>query len=210
MSLKLQLLGKLRCDANLRYLYTGVQNRRGRPRKYDGKVALNDLQRFTFVETVQPDIDLCTAREIAGESIFPATLSRVWHVSLKREIRLAYLIDRRHPHRVRTCLLFSNDVALDPKQIYQFYQLRFQIEFIFRDAKQFTGLEDCQARDALSVGVSFQCQSYRTQSGEVRRASAASKSGTVCVLHGKCQTPCSQSTLTRTIYSQLRPGAECN
>lgn len=141
VSLKLQMVGKLRCDANLRYLYTGVQPRRGRPRKYDRKVALNDLQRFTFVETVQPDIDLCTAR--------------VWHVSLKREIRLAYLIDRRHPHRVRTCLLFSTDVAQDPKQIYQFYQLRFQIEFIFRDAKQFTGLEDCQARDGLKLEFHF-------------------------------------------------------
>lgn len=97
VSLKLQMVGKLRCDANRRYLYTGVQNRRGRPRKYDGKVALNDFQRFTFGETVQPDIDLCTAREIAGEILSPATLSRVWHVSLKREIRLAYLIDRRHP-----------------------------------------------------------------------------------------------------------------
>jgi hypothetical protein len=26
------------------------------------------------------------------------------------------------------------------------YRLRFQIEFLYRDAKQFTGLNDCQAR----------------------------------------------------------------
>jgi hypothetical protein len=29
--------------------------------------------------------------------------------------------------------------------------LRFHIEFLFRDAKQFTGLQDCQARDSLKL-----------------------------------------------------------
>ena len=139
--LKLDVISKLRGDANLRYLYTGVQKRRGRPRKYDGKVDLQDLTRFTFVETVQPQVDLYTAR--------------LWHVSLKREIRVVYLIDRRLPNRVRTCLLFSTDVEQDPKQIYQFYKLRFQIEFLFRDAKQFTGLSDCQARDLLKLDFHF-------------------------------------------------------
>jgi hypothetical protein len=141
VSLKLQVVSKLRCDANLRYLYAGEQKRRGRPRKYDGKVDLTDLTRFTWVRTVQPDVDLYTAI--------------VWHVSLKRAIRVAYLVDRRHPNRSRTCLLFSTDVEQDPQQIYQFYKLRFQIEFIFRDAKQFTGLEDCQARDALKLEFHF-------------------------------------------------------
>ncbi|WP_073074337.1 transposase [Phormidesmis priestleyi] len=80
---------------------------------------------------------------------------RVWHVSLKREIRVVYLIDRRLPNRVRTCLLFSTDVEQDPKQIVQFYKLRFGIEFLFRDAKQFTGLSDCQARDLLKLDFHF-------------------------------------------------------
>ena len=30
--------------------------------------------------------------------------------------------------------------------IYRYYKARFQIEFLFRDAKQFTGLTHCQAR----------------------------------------------------------------
>lgn len=40
-------------------------------------------------------------------------------------------------------------------QIYQDYKLRFQIEFIFRDAKPFTGLEDCQARTAQKLEFHF-------------------------------------------------------
>jgi len=114
IDLKLQVISKLRCDANLQFLYSGVQKQRGRPRKYAGKVDLSDLSRFTFVGTVQPDVDLYT--------------TIVWHVSLKRSIRVAYLIDRRHSTRVRTCLLFSTDVEQDPMQIYHYYKLRFQIE----------------------------------------------------------------------------------
>ena len=88
---QLDVISKLRCDANLRYLYTGKQKTRGRPRKYDGKVDLTDLSRFTSVQSLQPDVELYT--------------QRVWHVSLKREIRVARFIDRRSPHRVGTCLL---------------------------------------------------------------------------------------------------------
>lgn len=35
------------------------------------------------------------------------------------------------------------------------YTLRFQIEFLFRDAKQFTGLSDCQARDSVKLEFHF-------------------------------------------------------
>lgn len=141
VDLKLHVISKLRCDANLQFLYTGEQKRRGRPRKYAGKVDLADLSRFTWVETLKPDVDLYTAV--------------VWHVSLKRALRVAYLVDRCHATRVRTCLLFSTDVEQDPVQIVQYYKLRFQIEFTFRDAKQFTGLEDCQARDAQKLAFHF-------------------------------------------------------
>ncbi len=44
-------------------------------------------------------------------------------------------------------MLASTDVELDARLITKYYQLRFQIEFIFRDAKQFMGLNDSQARD---------------------------------------------------------------
>ena len=39
-------------------------------------------------------------------------------------------------------LLFSSDLALDAETLIDSYALRFQIEFNFRDAKQFWGLED--------------------------------------------------------------------
>jgi len=79
----------------------------------------------------------------------------VWSLSLKRKIRLAYLLDSRNPSRTGQVLLFSTDINVDPKLILTFYKARFQIEFIFRDPKQFTGLADCQARDFTKLDFHF-------------------------------------------------------
>ena len=48
--------------------------------------------------------------------------------------------------KVGHALLFSTDLSLDAKQVVAYYKARFQIEFLFRDGKQHTGLMDCQAR----------------------------------------------------------------
>ena len=39
-------------------------------------------------------------------------------------------------------ILFSSDLDLDYEKLIDYYKLRFQIEFNFRDAKQYWGLED--------------------------------------------------------------------
>ena len=140
-ALNLDVVGKLRCDADLRYVYEGAQKPRGRHRKYDGKVDLIDLSRMTLVREVEPHLHLYTVV--------------VWVLSLKRQVRLAYLLDSRNPERTGQILLFSTDINLDASEILCFYKARFQIEFIFRDAKQFTGLTDCQARDLTKLDFHF-------------------------------------------------------
>ena len=52
-------------------------------------------------------------------------------------------------------VLASTDLNLDARLIVQYYQLRFQIEFLFRDAKQFTGLNHCQARAEEKLDFHF-------------------------------------------------------
>lgn len=139
--LDLQVIGKLRSDANLRYLYTGAQKPRGAKRKYDGKVNLSDLGRLTHVRQLEPQLNLYT--------------TVVWHVSLKRQIRLACLVDTRKASKIGMALLFSTDIELDAERILGYYKARFQIEFIFRDAKQFTGLCDAQTRDPKKLDFHF-------------------------------------------------------
>jgi hypothetical protein len=47
--------------------------------------------------------------------------------------------------------LFSTDLTLSGRDIVRFYRARFQIEFLFRDAKGSLGLNDCQARNSKAL-----------------------------------------------------------
>ena len=44
---------------------------------------------------------------------------------------------------------------MSAKDITEYYRTRFQIEFCFRDSKQFTELNDCQARDLRKLDFAF-------------------------------------------------------
>ena len=136
VQLGLHVIGKLRCDANLKFLYDGPYSGRGARRRYDGKVNLKDHRRFQVVERLEAGVVLYTA--VVGS------------VSLKRKVRLAYLL-KEHPGRRRYGVLFSTDVEIAPTFLYRCYAARFQIEFVFRDARQYTGLADCQARSPEAI-----------------------------------------------------------
>jgi len=139
IALGLHSVGKLRCDANLRYLYHGPQKPCGRPKRYNGKVRFNDLSRFELAA-----ID-------GKQRVYTAVVNSV---SLKRDIRIAYIV-KQDGNRISTALLFCTDINLPATEIYRYYKARFQIEFLFRDAKQFTGLLDCQARCEQSLHFHF-------------------------------------------------------
>ena len=139
-NLNLEAIGKLRRDANLRYLYRGGYSGRGRPRKYEGKVDLTDYRNFELVTQISDSLALYTAL--------------VWSINLKRLIRICYLLNNSGSNS-SYAVLFCTDVKLDPYSIYLYYKARFQIEFVFRDSKQFTGLADCQARDLTKLDFHF-------------------------------------------------------
>lgn len=92
-------------------VYTGVQKPRGRHRKCDGKVDLTDVSRLSLVRDLEPNLLLYDVV--------------VWSLSLKRKVRLAYLLNCREPKRVSRVLLFSTDIHLDTSDILDFYKARF-------------------------------------------------------------------------------------
>lgn len=141
-ALALHTIGKLRCDANMRFFYTGPKRARGQGRQktYAGKVNWQDLRDFDWVSSEE------------GIDLYTQVLN---HRSLKRTLRVVVVLDQRDPKHPRYALLFSTDLTLSAQAIYRAYKARFQIEFIFRDAKQFTGLTDCQARDADRLNFHF-------------------------------------------------------
>jgi hypothetical protein len=133
-ALNLELISKLRRDADLRYLYEGPDGGRGRPKRYNGKVDLSRRDRFTAVGSPDPDLILETAV--------------VYAPRLRRRLRLVVVT---HRHTRGLAVLFSTDLDLDPVTLYRYYVARFQIEFLFRDSKQFAGLTHCQARDVNAL-----------------------------------------------------------
>jgi hypothetical protein len=140
----LQVITKLRCDADLRFLYTGErEKRRGRPRLYDGKVKFADLSRFESLGTVEQAEHL---------HLYTAV---VYHVRLKRRFRVVVVVSRRDTDKPRYIVLGTTDTELDGGEVVRLYSARFQIEFLFRDAKQFTGLSDCQARNQQALDFHF-------------------------------------------------------
>ncbi len=144
VALKLHPITKLRADADCRFLYTGPHpKRRGAQRKYDGKVNFQDLQRFE---------NLGTLEERAHSHLYTAL---VWHVSLKRKLRVVVLVNRKDPAKPRYIVLASTALELDGHTLVEYYVARFQIEFLFRDSKQFTGLADCQSRAAAVLDFHF-------------------------------------------------------
>lgn len=140
--LDLHQIGKLRCDANMRFLYTGPKREHGsgRQKVYDGKINWQDLSRFDYIDTQD------------GIAIYSLVAN---HVSLKRNVKVVVLLDETDQDKKKYALLFSTDTDLSAKTIVRYYKARFQIEFIFRDAKQFTGLCDCQVRDKQRLDFHF-------------------------------------------------------
>lgn len=55
----------------------------------------------------------------------------------------------------RSFIFFSTDIELSALDMLRYYQARFQIEFLFRDAKNFTGLCDSQARSSEALHNHF-------------------------------------------------------
>jgi IS4 transposase len=78
----------------------------------------------------------------------------LYHASLERIIKIV-AVRYIHKDTIGTALLFSTDLELDAFEIFCYYKARFQIEFVFRDAKQHVGLGDCQSRNKESISFHF-------------------------------------------------------
>ena len=134
------LVSRLRNDAALFYLYQGERTgKRGRPKKFDGKIDFNnlDLGRMTEVNI-----------GIKGEKAYEMVAHSK---ALGRDIKLVVHMLKDGSHR----LYFSTDTEMSGIDVFDIYRTRFQIEFCFRDGHQFTGLRDCQARDEKRLDFAF-------------------------------------------------------
>lgn len=130
------LITRLRSDSNLRYLYRGPRKEGpGAPKQYDGKIDWNDQDAlFHRFEEVAPPSDQPQVRVLTTVAHSP---------HFRRKLRVVVLLD---PRTERYVVLCSTDTGQPAEQIVRYYRLRYQIEFVIREAKQHTGLVHCQAR----------------------------------------------------------------
>jgi len=128
----LHLISKLRYDAALYFPYLGAYKGCGRPRKYGKKVDYDNLpQQYLKKVSVEDDIQT---------RIYQATLLHK-HFTQALNVVIILKINLKTGKRSHV-VLFSSDLELAYDLLIDYYSLRFQIEFNFRDAKQYWGLED--------------------------------------------------------------------
>lgn len=72
-------------------------------------------------------------------------------ISLERNVRLVIWINQQG----KTKLFFSTDTEMSGVDVVEYYRTRFQIEFVFRNCKEFTGLCDSQARNRKKIHFAF-------------------------------------------------------
>ena len=122
----------MRQDAALYFAYDGDKPRRGPTPRYGEKLDYKHLPASCLSQTrYEGDYRIDTYQMTLYHKDYPDLLNVV-------VVAKTHLKTGKHGHVV----LFSTDGDLTAKQIVDYYSLRFQIEFNFRDAKQHWGLED--------------------------------------------------------------------
>lgn len=133
--LGLHPIGKLPRNAHLRYRYPGSPARRGRTRLYDGLFPCPDLSRRTRTDRTDDEVTLYHG------VLHPRTFHR-W-------LQVVYVLPRGASLKATEgTLLFSPDETVASETRYHLYRARFQMAFLFWDAKQHLGLNHGQARSA--------------------------------------------------------------
>jgi putative transposase len=131
----LNIISKFKSNAHLILPFQGSQSGLGRPKTLGDKVDLDTINEKFYIKTIKDQSSNVSSRVYQFEGFTPKIAGK--------KLNIVVLI---HTHlltkRVSRTILFSNDLTLDAETIIDYYSLRFQIEFDFRDAKQFYGLAD--------------------------------------------------------------------
>ena len=128
----LQFISKLRWDAALYEPFTGPYRGRGPHPKYGDRVNVCNMKK----KYLKSD----KAEEGVRTQIYQATLlNKEFAFPLQIVVILKTDLNTQAQAHV---ILFSTDLELSYEKIIDYYSLRFQIEFNFRDAKQYWGLDD--------------------------------------------------------------------
>jgi putative transposase len=128
----LHLISKLRDNSALYVPYEGPYLGRGPHRKYGQKLDYHHMP-CAYLKSTSIDKEIKT-------QIYQMSL---WHKRFADLLNIVVIV-KTHLTTNQTAhvVLFSSDLNLEYEPLIDYYRLRFQLEFNFRDAKQYWGLED--------------------------------------------------------------------
>jgi putative transposase len=128
----LHLISKLRYNAALYPAFAGEHNRPGTKPKFGTKIDGRQME-AKYLKATSTQDNLRT--DIYQGQFYNKEFAFALNVVILLKTNLA---TQAQAH----VILFSTDLELTYDKIVKFYSLRYQIEFNFRDAKQYWGLED--------------------------------------------------------------------
>jgi putative transposase len=137
----LHLVSKLRHNSALYFPYAGPYAGRGPHRKYGKKLDYRNVP-SAYLQATSIDEEIET-------NMYQLAL---WHKKFAEMLNVVVIVKTNlQTHKTAHVVLFSSDLTLGYAQLIDYYRLRFQLEFNFRDAKQYWGLEDFMSVNARPV-----------------------------------------------------------
>ena len=138
---KLHIISKLQYNSALYFPYKGTYHGCGARRKYGDKIDYSCIPCKYLKETI---IEKSVQIEIYQMDMLHKRFAQKLNVVIIVKINLK-------THARGHVILFSSDLKLPYDKLVDYYKLRFQIEFNFRDAKQYWGLEDFMNVEEIPV-----------------------------------------------------------
>jgi putative transposase len=137
----LYLISKLQYNAALYFPFAGEYCGKGRPKEFGDKIDYKNL----------PPSALVKDQTIDGVTYLAYHFKKMLHKSFDMPLNVVMLVKKTGDKTSRPTILFSTDLDASADTIVNYYQARFQIEFNFRDARQFFGLSHFKNINAKQV-----------------------------------------------------------
>lgn len=135
------VISRFRNDAVLFYpTAEKPSGKKGRPKLYDGTIDFSKL-----------DVSRCIEHKVDKGKLYGL---KAYSKALKRKVTLAaWYPDENCADKWQ--LYFSTDQTQSAIDVLEYYRTRFQLEFCFRDSKQYAGITNCQSTDFRKLAFHF-------------------------------------------------------
>lgn len=162
---------------------------KGRPKKYDGKVDVKNIDKKRIVMVSSNDERIVYSAEL-------------YSVGLKRRIKVAFVEFLNSSGDILTTkIFFSTDLNMKAEDILKYYRARYQMEYLFRDSKQFTGLQHCQARSEEKLYFHFNTSLTAVSIGKIMLRNRAPSAESIVLSISDVKTELRNRNMINRIFS---------